>query len=167
VAASPSTDADMSGIDFRQMLGSISGLEARATGKPVLSHPSLEHRLTSSRPRLSPVVVCGLVRATDAFFMIVSGVLVHFLYIPQSQSSGWTYPVLLLAITAIMLVGLQATGCYSLGSLRSFFRTGAKVAFTWTMVFLCATAIVFFLKAGDSVSRVWLASWFVAGSRRC
>jgi Undecaprenyl-phosphate glucose phosphotransferase len=145
------------------MLGSVSSLEGSRPNREPAVRGQSAYRADPARNRLSTVVVSGIVRACDATLMVASGIVVHLVYLSPVIDFDWSYPAVILLMSAISLVGLQAAGCYTLGSLRSFFRTGAKIAFTWTLVFLAATALVFFLKAGDSFSRVWLGSWFVGG----
>lgn len=151
----------MSGIDFRHMLGSVSGREA--AGGYSAGRPTADARLAPAQSRLSPVVVSGIVRTCDAALMIGTGIAAHLLYLSPTVAFDWVYPIAIALVSATALLGLQATGCYTVGAMRSFFRTGAKITLTWGLVLLVAAALVFFLKAADNFSRVWLASWFASG----
>ncbi|HMO28698.1 undecaprenyl-phosphate glucose phosphotransferase [Enterovirga sp.] len=150
----------MSGIGFRHMLGSVSGLDAAPGADP---SPRIEHLLSPAQARLSTVVVTGIVRAIDAAVMIGTGAVVHVVYLSPVLPFDWIYPFVIVVLSMSALIGFQASGCYTIGALRSFFRTGAKITLTWTLVFLAATALAFFLKTGGNFSRVWLGSWFVGG----
>ena len=153
----------MSGIDFRHMLGTVSGLDRQAAIDAEATRPARDVRLAPGQSRLSPVVVSGIVRACDIALMVATGVAVHLVYVSPLVAFDWMYPLAIALIAASSAVGLQATGCYSIGAMRSFFRTGVKVTLTWVLVFLLATALAFFLKTGGNFSRVWLGTWFVTG----
>ena len=153
----------MSGIDFRHMLGSVPGLDRTSSGGGATERSAPDVRLTPVQSRLSPVVVSGIVRGCDGALMIATGIAVHLVYVSPVVAFDWVYPLAILLIAAASLLGLQATGCYGVGAMHSFFRTGAKITLTWVLVFLIATALAFFLKAGGNFSRVWLGSWFVTG----
>ena len=153
----------MSGIDFRHMLGSVSGLKGNGPATEAMLRSRAEFRPATRHNRLSPMVTAGIVRACDAAAMIGTGFAVHLLYLSPSHPFDWSYPAAIALLSTLSLIGLQAAGCYTIGALRSFARTGAKISFTWLLVFLGATALVFFLKTGNTFSRVWLGAWFLSG----
>jgi Undecaprenyl-phosphate glucose phosphotransferase len=63
-----------------------------------------------------------------------------------------------LAIVAFQFVDINHVGAY-----RQPAQHFAKLAAAWSLVFLAALAAIFFMKLEGVFSRVWLASWFVAG----
>ena len=113
--------------------------------------------------RISPVVLAGLVRAVELLLVAASGILVYLVYLRGHVSLNLSYVVALGAITALSAFAFQAVGAYTVTALRSLVPTGLKLLGAWSFVFLCAIAFVFFLKAGQSLSRVWLGSWYLAG----
>ena len=147
----------MSGIGIRDLLGA-----ATAVGPNSLKAKDLEARLPG-RSRLSPVVVAGVVRIVEAGLVAATGLAVHLGYVSRVASFDVAYGLTVLAVTAAASLAFQAVGAYGLGALRSLRMTGLKLGFAWTLVFLAAVAAVFFLKAGELFSRVWLGSWYLAG----
>ena len=153
----------MGGLNLRDIQGAIRDIEASPNGGEVGLRSAVDSRFGAPQPRYSAVVAAGIVRACDAAVIVGTGIAVHIGYVASSVSFDWTYPAVVLAMSAVALFCLQAAGCYGLGALRSFARTGARIAFAWTLLFLAATAIVFFLKLGVSFSRVWLGTWYFSG----
>ena len=113
--------------------------------------------------RVSPLVLSGIVRAIEVALVAGTGILVHAVYLRGHVSLGWSYSAALVVMTALAAIAFQAVGAYTVTALRSLVQTGLRLVGAWSFVFLCVTALVFFLKAGESLSRVWLGSWYVAG----
>ena len=65
-----------------------------------------------------------------------------------------------LAVAALFVSVLQATGMYSLGGPK---RGLGKVALIWTLVFLFLTGVAFILKISDQVSRGSVLAFFASG----
>ncbi|MDB5592262.1 undecaprenyl-phosphate glucose phosphotransferase [Enterovirga sp.] len=145
-------------IDIRQMLSATPGVadqpDARRTGAI---------RIESRSSRISPVVVTGIVRIVEATLVLVTGAAVHLAYVSKITAFGWGYATAVVAVAALATLAFQAIGAYTIGALRSFLVTGLKLTVAWTVVFLSAIALLFFLKAGDQFSRVWLGIWYGGG----
>ena len=75
---------------------------------------------------------------------------------------GYFAAIFLLPFATVVLIG--SFKGYTVARLppRSCRRSAARSAL-WTAVFGCFTLILFFLKMGEDFSRVWLATWFLAG----
>ncbi|TDR94814.1 undecaprenyl-phosphate glucose phosphotransferase [Enterovirga rhinocerotis] len=150
----------MSGIDFRDMLGKVAGLNGSGPGP---ARPAAPDMAIPRQARLSPVVTVGLVRVADGAILVASGAAVHGAYLSTTLGFEWVYAFAILIVSALALVAFQAAGVYTMGALRSFFRSGATIAAAWTLVMLALAACVFFLKLSDQFSRVWLVAWYAAG----
>lgn len=148
----------MSGIGIRDMLADASNGSAPARAA---THPGNPPQMAAAR--LSPVVVTGAVRIAEILILAATAVAVHWSYVSGTTSFGWDYLAAVVAISGLSAMAFQAVGAYSIGALRALFVTGLKLAGAWTFVILAAIAGVFFLKAGDQFSRVWLGSWYGVG----
>ena len=95
--------------------------------------------------------------------VVATGIGMHAAYLGGTVSFGWAYAGSVLAVTALSALAFQAVGAYTIAALRSLTMTGLKLIGAWSFVFLCAIAFVFFVKAGETFSRVWLGGWYLAG----
>jgi Undecaprenyl-phosphate glucose phosphotransferase len=114
-------------------------------------------------PSYSPVVLTGAARVVEFFLVAFAGLLVHRLYLAQTDPLDLTYGSAVLGTAALTVLVFQAIGAYSIASFRSLVIFGLRVVAAWSLVFLFALAVVFFAKLGETFSRVWLAGWFMLG----
>ncbi|WP_204332923.1 hypothetical protein, partial [Klebsiella pneumoniae] len=63
----------------------------------------------------------------------------------------------------LTLLAFQAAGLYDVHVFRTHIAQFGRLLVAWTLVFLVATAVAFFTKAGLELSRVWLGSWYLVG----
>ncbi len=127
-------------------------------------------RLADTRPAgkssmISPVVVCGLVRLAD--FLIVSALGLAIAHMYVNEAGVLQTPRYLIAAPVIGLatvIVFELLGLYSLRVFSSFVRKMPTVVLGWSIAFTVLVAGLIFLKIGGDVSRVWLATWFVAGA---
>ena len=113
---------------------------------------------------ISPSVVLSSVRTLEALLIAAIGFSIWALYISDGVLAGLMFyggPILILA--GIVPIVFQAFGLYTIHSLLRIAEQAARVAMAWTAVFAVFTALVFFTKAGDVYSRVWLMSWYGIG----
>jgi len=112
---------------------------------------------------VSPVVIAGVWRLAEAALAGLTGGVVYWLYLlPQL---GWlpayAFAIPLMATAAV--AALQSFGLYDLAALRSPLAALPRFVAGWTIAFLLAFAVVFFLKLEGVFSRVFMASWHVGG----
>ena len=69
--------------------------------------------------------------------------------------------IFLLPFATIVLIG--SFKGYTVAAYRQIMPEIGRAVGLWTAVFGCFTLILFFLKMGEDFSRVWLATWFLAG----
>src|SRR5690606_5827979 len=53
---------------------------------------------------------------------------------------------------------------HRIAAYRTVFNQLGRVLIGWTLVMTVLTVGIFFFKAGDLFSRVWLISWYVSGA---
>lgn len=123
---------------------------------------------------VSPRVLTGLVRLMDFFLVSVLGYLIYLFYVrpielqnPIDQVSvggvDYRYAVLSVVGGVLSVLFLQAADGYSISSLRDWFKQLGRLVGGWTFVFLVFAITAFFFKQGDTLSRVWFGTWFLAG----
>lgn len=121
-------------------------LAARQTGSPV-----------------SPVVLAGVARLAEFLIIAGAGLAVYVAYVLPREPLQWGYLVAIAGGAAASVMAFQALDSYSPQGMRRYLRQGSRIFAAWAAVFGVIMAMAFFLKLGGSMSRVWLAGWFVAG----
>ncbi|MGL4397581.1 MAG: undecaprenyl-phosphate glucose phosphotransferase [Hyphomicrobium sp.] len=132
-----------------------------SAAKPLLADTALDGRTAS----ISPIVVRGLVRAADFMIVVTVGMAIALMYI--NESGVMTNPRYLMALVGTGIATIFAYELLSLYTLRtfaSFVKKMPSIVLGWTIAFLTLVVALFLLKMGAHVSRVWLATWFVAGA---
>jgi Undecaprenyl-phosphate glucose phosphotransferase len=66
-------------------------------------------------------------------------------------------------MSATAVVCFQAADIYDIQVFRSQLRQMTRMSSSWAFVFLLFICVSFFVKLGDSVSRLWLAAFFLVG----
>jgi Undecaprenyl-phosphate glucose phosphotransferase len=113
---------------------------------------------------LSPVVLVGLVRLADLAITMIIGVAMALLYLgPADLTMDILYGTVIALASVFTVIALDLLGLYSLPALQAFPANVHRLMLGWFAAFAVVGVIVFFLKAGHELSRVWLALWFVAG----
>ncbi len=156
----------MTAFDVRDLMAGA-GPDASAP-KPAANEPRLLHPLAEQvanlpvQPTYSAVVIAGIVRLIEFALVMVSGFVMHALYLERWELDP-VYVAGIPCLAALTVVVYQSLGCYEIAAFRSVARQGLRLVGGWAMVFLIALAVLFFAKIGDNFSRVWLAGWFAAG----
>ncbi|MFK8034997.1 MAG: undecaprenyl-phosphate glucose phosphotransferase [Hyphomicrobiales bacterium] len=123
---------------------------------------------------VSPRVLAGLVRLMDFILVSALGYLIYVFYvrplelqeqIDQVTLGGLEYRYAIFSLVGGILAVLfiQAADGYSISSLRDQFKQLGRLVGGWTFVFLVFAITAFFFKQGDTLSRVWFGTWFLAG----
>jgi Undecaprenyl-phosphate glucose phosphotransferase len=111
----------------------------------------------------SPVVLAGLVRASEFLIVLLTGALVHYFYVAGSKGYETSYFVATPAVAVLSIVIFQILQTYNVAAFRQPVRQVFRMAGGWSFVFLVVFAAMFFLKLDGIVSRVWVAGWFLLG----
>ncbi|MGL4729143.1 MAG: exopolysaccharide biosynthesis polyprenyl glycosylphosphotransferase, partial [Bosea sp. (in: a-proteobacteria)] len=161
----------MSTFDVRDIMRMDSGnmgLAEAASARPVESArkltPLAEHIVAQPvRPALSAIMIEGVARAVDILIVIAASFGMFQAYLAGGAED--ILPYLLMSGTVLLAsqIAFQALHLYQLGALRSFAAQVFRVVAGWSLVFLIGLALLFFMKSGDMVSRVWFGGFFSAG----
>ncbi|MEJ1161283.1 undecaprenyl-phosphate glucose phosphotransferase [Prosthecomicrobium sp. N25] len=112
---------------------------------------------------ISAVILKGMVRAVELVAVFVLGAVLAVL-VPYEDEFLDRY-IAASALASIITVFLvHAAGGYSVSSFRPFVPTLARVLVAWLGVFALLAILAFLFQLGQVFSRLWLVSWFTAGS---
>src|SRR2546421_12830068 len=156
----------MSELNVSQKTSSGDRAVAAAAGRGRNRDLSTNAKLVAVEPHApaySPVVVAGLVRLFEFALIAVIGAAVYFAYVVPSDGFDWHYPLTIIGIAALAVLGFQAADIYQVQAFRSPASECTRMLIGWSLLFLVATAIAFFARVGDLYSRVWLAGYYAFG----
>jgi Undecaprenyl-phosphate glucose phosphotransferase len=114
-------------------------------------------------PAVSRVVVAGVVRGIETALIVLTGVAIYFLYIVRNVGAQPGYLAVTIGVAAMAIVAFQSLHVFSAPAFRHPVRALFRIAGGWTGAFLVVFAGMFFLKLDGTLSRVWMATWFIVG----
>ena len=118
---------------------------------------------TSAAPATSPVVLAGAVRILEGGLLLVTGFLVHAIYVLPVVGFSMAYGIAIPVVSFLSVLMFQALAINHVNAFRQPVAYGFRLAGGWSMIMLAALALIFFAKLDGVFSRVWLASWFILG----
>jgi len=114
---------------------------------------------------MSPAVLRVLFALMEGAFVTLVGVAIAQLYVDEPLvHANMNYWAAHIAMGISTVVAFELFGLYAMSALSSALKTMPRMLLAWTMAFTVLVATVFFLKLGAEFSRVWVATWFGAGS---
>lgn len=113
-------------------------------------------------PTLSSAVIVGVAQGIEAVLLALSGLVIHALYIGNSQHAFYL-PVILVGVFLANVL-FNVAGTHKIAAYRSLMQQLLRVLAGWGLVAMLIMLGAFLFKASDMVSRVWLLSWFGIGS---
>ena len=111
----------------------------------------------------SPSMIIGLLRLLEFGALLAIGYCIHALYV-SDMGMPLFYLLVLVSGAAIGVLMLMLADAYQVPALRSPWRMTPRILAAWALAFGAMALMVFFFKSGQQFSRVWFASWFVAGA---
>ena len=125
--------------------------------------PSAEAVIAAPSGRsVSGAVVVGVAQVIEATLLAVLGYGIYEFYVALGQPAFYIPVILASCLLANVLFNAART--HRITAYRTIFNQTSRVLAGWTVVMVVLAVGIFFLKAGDLFSRVWLASWFVSGA---
>lgn len=123
----------------------------------------LLHRRPGYDPSLGPLVFSLAAVVLELVLIAGIGFLIALLHVGDRPAIFGEYllPVPLLALTSVTL--FHALGLYEIPVLRRFTSSISRIAGAWTVVFLLAFTLIFFLKMEGVFSRVVFGMWYLTG----
>ena len=113
-------------------------------------------------PTLSGAVIVGVAQIVEAILLALLGYGIHLAYLSPRQD-GFYIPVILASVL-IANIAFNAVRSHRITTYRMRVGQVGRVLGAWLAVMLVLTVGLFFFKASDQVSRVWLLAWFVSGA---
>jgi Undecaprenyl-phosphate glucose phosphotransferase len=114
--------------------------------------------------RISPVVLSGIVRLSEALITAAVGFLVFYLYVREPVVLVMPrYALAVLVASQLQLAAFGALRLYGIQQYRRPFPLAGRMAMAWSLIFAALIVFAFLFKWSDAYSRGWLAIWFVAG----
>ena len=117
------------------------------------------------KPRLISVgLLSALARLADFAGILAVGALIFGSYVvPRDGLDELQYGLALLMVPLATVFLIGSLNGYLLSAYRPSIAQIGRTAGAWAAVFGCFTLALFFLKAGEDFSRIWLGSWLVGG----
>jgi Undecaprenyl-phosphate glucose phosphotransferase len=158
----------MSAFDVRDMMKTGAEPPAPASEgvrRPDGGLPPLAEKLAAApvSRSVSPVMLEGAMRFVDVAVAALCGLAVYLFYVPDNVDFRLPYYAALSIVPFAALTAFQGLHLYHLGAMRSIGQQALRAVGGWTVVFLLTLAALFFLKAGDTISRLWLGGWYALG----
>jgi Undecaprenyl-phosphate glucose phosphotransferase len=136
---------------------------AAATAPKALSPAALDAVAEPTMPAWSPIVVAGTVRMIEFALTALVGLVVYLAYVVPIEGFEWRYAGAILGIAVLAMLAFQAADIYQVQAFRGYEKQYFRLASAWSVVFLIAIGLTFFLKVGDLYSRVWLGAFYAVG----
>lgn len=113
-------------------------------------------------PTISGAVVVGIAQVVEALLLAILGYGIYEFYVELGQPAFYIPVILASCLLANVLFNAART--HRIGAYRTILTQIGRVLAAWTLVMVVLAVGIFFLKASDLFSRVWLASWFFGGA---
>jgi Undecaprenyl-phosphate glucose phosphotransferase len=113
-------------------------------------------------PTLSGAVVVGVAQAIEALLLAVLGYAIYEHFVELGTPAFYVPVILAATLSANVLFNAART--HRIAAYRTLFGQLGRVLAAWTLVVTLVAVGIFFFKAADLFSRLWLASWFLGGA---
>lgn len=140
-----------------------SNVVSMSDGAKAISH-LIDSNIADKTKLVSRKVVRGSVRMADFLIASLLGFAIALLYLPAGYVFNTAfYSLAILATAALTVTIFEILGLYKVAKLTQILGQMSRLVLGWTGAFCVLVATVFFLKAGEDLSRVWLAAWYLLG----
>jgi Undecaprenyl-phosphate glucose phosphotransferase len=113
-------------------------------------------------PTLSGPVIAGVAQSIEALLLAALGTAIYFGYIGGSENTF--YIPVILATALLANIAFNIAGTHRISAYRKLISQMSRVLAAWTSVIVVLTIGVYFFKAADQMSRVWLLGWYAGGA---
>ncbi|UJW85892.1 undecaprenyl-phosphate glucose phosphotransferase [Devosia sp. SL43] len=111
---------------------------------------------------ISGAVVAGVAQVVEAALLAALGYGIYEYYVELGQPAFYIPVILASCLLANVLFNAGRT--HRITAYRTVINQLSRVLVGWTLVMVVLAVGIFFFKASDLFSRVWLASWFGGGA---
>jgi Undecaprenyl-phosphate glucose phosphotransferase len=150
-------------VDTKQAMQAHASRQA-AAGEPgrTLSRQAEAIIAAPVERRVSGAVVAGVAQVVEATLLAALGYGIYEFYVELGQHAFYIPVIMASCLLANVLFNAGRT--HRISAYRTVFSQTGRVLIGWTVVMTVLTVGIFFFKAADLFSRVWLASWYVSGA---
>ncbi|MBU1305112.1 MAG: undecaprenyl-phosphate glucose phosphotransferase, partial [Alphaproteobacteria bacterium] len=117
---------------------------------------------TPAEPMVSGTVVVGIAQVVEAALLATLGYGIFALYVDMGPTALYVPVILAACLLANVLFNVGRT--HRIAAYRTLFGQIGRVLVGWGVVMAVLGLSIFFFKAGDLFSRVWLAGWAGSGA---
>ena len=111
---------------------------------------------------ISPVIITGIVRACELVGIAALGIAIFAMFIrPVDDTLQYLVADAGIALGTVAL--FQACGLYNMQTFRTQIYQLSRIVAVWSVVFLIALTVAFFVKSDVSLSRTWAAGFYGIG----
>ncbi|MET3925698.1 undecaprenyl-phosphate glucose phosphotransferase [Devosia sp. 2618] len=139
---------------LKQTAAGDSGRTLSAPAEAIIAAP-VERTISGS-------VVSGVAQVIESALLAVLGYGIFLFYVDIGSPSFYVPVVLASCLLANILFNAART--HRITAYRTIFNQTGRVLVGWTLVMTMLTVGIFFFKAADLVSRVWVITWFIGGA---
>ncbi|KKC36715.1 UDP-phosphate glucose phosphotransferase [Devosia epidermidihirudinis] len=111
---------------------------------------------------VSGVVISGIAQLLEAVMLALLGYAIYEYFVEIGQLTFYIPVILGSCLLANVLFNAGRT--HRIPAYRTLFSQISRVLAGWTLVMVLLTIGIFFFKASDLFSRLWLLTWFVSGA---
>jgi Undecaprenyl-phosphate glucose phosphotransferase len=128
-----------------------------------LSRPAKAIAAEPVADAISPRVLIGVVRFVEFVLILSIGAAVYASWVYPVEGLDGTYAVVELAVACAAIIAFRAFDIYTVSAFRTHVHQLSRLGLAWTLVFLLALAVSFFMRNENAFSRVWIAGWYGGG----
>jgi Undecaprenyl-phosphate glucose phosphotransferase len=111
---------------------------------------------------ISPTVLAGSLRSLEFALITALGAVIAALYVDGGGANIARYASAAGLTSIAATVVFDMLGLYAVPSMHRQARSLPRLIGGWTLAITLLVGAIFFLKLGETFSRVWLASWYAA-----
>jgi Undecaprenyl-phosphate glucose phosphotransferase len=112
---------------------------------------------------ISPTMLCGIWRLVEFVLLLVVAIVVYAAYVGFAHGTMHHYLFVACLGAAAGVGAIQLAQGYEIPMLRTRSTQMLRVAIGWAGAIALIAVGIFFMKAQEEYSRVWLGSWLIAG----
>ncbi len=139
------------------------GKRPQREGQPSGKIPTYDRR-AKVQSAISPSVVRGCLRVGEGALLFALGTVISGLYVGTDVYDSFLFYAFFTCIVPLAYVLVsELSRLYRIEMLQTQWGSIPLACATWTGVFAVAVITVVLLKESESLSRVWMVSWFLSG----
>ena len=151
-------------LDPKQaVLDHVAAQSANRTGPVVLSEAAERIVSAPAEPAYSSTVIVGVAQVIEALLLGTLGVAIFGTYV-AGEGEALFYLPLIIGAVAMTNILFNTARTHRVPAYRTVLEQCGRVLAAWSVVITAITVGIFLFKAHDSVSRVWLVSWYALGA---